>query len=187
MCPPPLSKNRQPDGHRLAEPTEAGFFGAGAQSATDSSAPDRYSTYLLDFPPDFPVFWGLAWCFAPAERFALPVCTTVVLLPPVAFDAAPNAAPAAAPFATGWLLCCSSAGGGGGGGGCSAGGGCSVGGGVCDKAGGAIAVMTASAATGSTSCFKGFIRPPIRLLCSGRECVRRGHYPTHWSGCFLLS
>jgi len=67
--------------------------------------------YLLDFT----VFWGLAVCFALPERFALPVCTTVV---PLLFpEAAPNAAPAAAPFATGWVFCCSSAGGGGGGGG----------------------------------------------------------------------
>ena len=115
----------------LCEPLLAAILSrSGARSRADSSAPDlrSYSTYLLDFPLDFAVFWGLAWCFALPERFALPVCTTVVSFPPVAFEAAPNAAPAAAPFATGWLLCCSSAGGGGGGGGaCSAGGGCCAG------------------------------------------------------------
>ncbi len=58
-----------------------------------------YSAYLLDF---LPVFGGWAWRFALPERFAPPVCTTVVELPPpVAFAAAPNAAPAAMPFATG--------------------------------------------------------------------------------------
>jgi hypothetical protein len=102
------------------------------------------------------------------ERFALPVCTTVVPPPPVADEAAPNAAPAAAPFATGWLFCCSSAGGG-----CCAGGGCwagicscagGAGGGVCDDACGTIAVVTASAITHCMSVLKGFIRPPFRPL-----------------------
>ena len=128
-----------------------------------------YSAYLLDFP----VFWGLAVCFALPERFALPVCTTVV---PLLFpEAAPNAAPAAAPLATGWVFCCSSAGGGGGGGcscgGCCAVGGCWAGGGCCDEACGAIAIVTATAVTTSMNVLKAIILPPNRLLCSGSQSV----------------
>jgi hypothetical protein len=104
-----------------------------------------------------------------AERFALPVCTTVV--PPfVASEAAPNAAPAAAPLAIGWLLWCSSGGGaccaGGGacaGGACSTGGACCSGGGVCEVARGAIAIMTASAVIRGMSVLNAFIRPSFNL------------------------
>jgi hypothetical protein len=105
------------------------------------------------------------------ERFALPVCTTVVLPPPVAFAAAPNAAPAARPFATGWLLCCSSAGGGGG-----AGGGCSAGGGVCDDARGTIAVGTASAIPNIMSDLKAFIWASFLIsVPSGKMSLARPH------------
>ena len=135
--------------------------------------------YLLDFT----VFWGLAVCFALPERFALPVCTTVV---PLLFpEAAPNAAPAAAPLATGWVFCCSSAGGGGGGcscGGCCAVGGCWAGGGCCDEACGAIAIVTATAVATSMNVLKAIILPPNRLLCSGSQCVG-GAYVSYDPSC----
>jgi len=116
----------------------------------------------------------------------VPVCTTVVW-PPVAFDAAPNAAPAAAPLAIGWLLCGSSAGGGAcAGGGVCAGGGCAscAAGGVCDDASGVIATMMNTVITTRIGILRRLIRPPSRssdpdaFSYSGIKRVPQGQ-PSH--------
>lgn len=85
---------------------------------------------------------------------------TVFPPPPVAFEAAPNAAPAAAPLATGWAFCSSAGGGAGWAGGGWAGTCCSGGiavGGSCDDARGTIAIRKASAIANAMNLADNFI------------------------------